>query len=93
MTLKSIQTAAMQLPSQERSQLAAALLSSLESDNASELETMWVEEAEGAVLAPEAVVTTVLKVCENCGQTIGKLETPNVWKEHIVCAACYKKLA
>jgi len=46
MTLKSIQTAAMRLPSQERGQLAAALLSSLESDDASEIETMWVEEAD-----------------------------------------------
>jgi len=46
MTLKSIQTAAMQLPAQERGRLAAALLSSLESDDPSELENMWVEEAD-----------------------------------------------
>ena len=46
MTLKSIQTAAMRLPAQERSRLAAALLSSLESDDPSELETMWIEEAD-----------------------------------------------
>ena len=48
---------------------------------------------EEAVLVTKPVAAVVLKVCENCGQTIGKLETPNVWNDHIVCAACYKKLA
>ena len=30
--------------------------------------------------------------CDNCGATIGRLETPMIWDEHVVCAACYKKL-
>jgi len=34
-----------------------------------------------------------METCENCGATIGKLETPNVWQSHIVCAQCYAKLA
>ncbi len=32
------------------------------------------------------------EVCENCGAPIGKLETPMVFNEHIVCSACYFKL-
>ena len=31
--------------------------------------------------------------CENCGATIGKLETPNVWQDHVVCVQCYAKMA
>ncbi len=30
--------------------------------------------------------------CQNCGRVIGKLETPNVWNENIVCKACHKQL-
>jgi hypothetical protein len=30
--------------------------------------------------------------CGNCGQAIGKLETPRVWQDHVVCAACHAKL-
>ncbi len=26
--------------------------------------------------------------CENCGRTIGRLETPRVWNERVVCSAC-----
>ena len=32
------------------------------------------------------------ETCENCGRTIGKLETPHVWKENIVCRDCNSKL-
>lgn len=28
-------------------------------------------------------------ICENCGRVIGALETPCVFEEHVVCAACY----
>jgi hypothetical protein len=31
--------------------------------------------------------------CENCGTVIGKLETPSLWKNHVVCEACYEKLS
>lgn len=31
--------------------------------------------------------------CTNCGTMIGRLETPHLWGEHIVCAACYQRLA
>jgi hypothetical protein len=31
--------------------------------------------------------------CENCGRIIGKLETPALWKNHIVCDDCYEKLS
>jgi|GEM_PF-5113869 len=30
--------------------------------------------------------------CENCGTRIGKLETPHLWQERVVCAECHKKL-
>lgn len=30
--------------------------------------------------------------CANCGEKIGKLEEPNLFKGHIVCVTCYKKL-
>ncbi len=30
--------------------------------------------------------------CENCGQPIGGLETPQVWDEHIVCRQCKSRL-
>lgn len=33
------------------------------------------------------------ETCQNCERVIGKLETPSVWKDHIVCAECYAKLA
>ncbi|HVS73146.1 MAG TPA: hypothetical protein VHQ47_17960 [Phycisphaerae bacterium] len=32
------------------------------------------------------------ETCENCGRTIGKLETPRVWQEHIVCGTCHRHL-
>lgn len=34
-----------------------------------------------------------LDTCENCGATIGKLETPQVFGESVVCAACWRRLA
>jgi TM2 domain-containing membrane protein YozV len=33
------------------------------------------------------------EVCENCGGTIGKLETPYVWQEKVVCAGCHARLS
>ena len=35
---------------------------------------------------------TTLIHCANCGCGIGKLETPMVWRNNIVCAACHEKL-
>jgi hypothetical protein len=32
------------------------------------------------------------EACENCGHAIGGLETPRVWQDHVVCAACHAKL-
>jgi len=34
-----------------------------------------------------------LEECANCGDQIGKLETPYVWRERIVCRACHAKLS
>lgn len=31
--------------------------------------------------------------CENCGTTIGNLEEPFLWNEHVVCSACYARLS
>ena len=32
------------------------------------------------------------ETCENCGATIGKLETPRVHEDHIVCKKCWDNL-
>jgi hypothetical protein len=34
-----------------------------------------------------------LETCGNCGDRIGKLETPMIWNENVVCVACHAKLA
>ena len=46
MTVKSIEIAALKLPVDERSRLASALLSSLEGEDAAEIERAWIDEAE-----------------------------------------------
>jgi len=46
MTLKAIETAALNLPSRARGQLAAALLASLDAEDPVEVERAWAEEAE-----------------------------------------------
>ena len=33
-----------------------------------------------------------LETCANCGAQIGKLETPHLWREQIVCAPCCRRL-
>lgn len=32
-------------------------------------------------------------ICANCGTPIGKLQTPQVWKDHLVCANCLQTLS
>ena len=36
--------------------------------------------------------TLGLETCENCRRVIGRLETPQVYADHIVCAECYARL-
>src|SRR3989442_481999 len=31
--------------------------------------------------------------CQNCGRAIGKLETPRVHEQHVVCAECWGRLS
>jgi hypothetical protein len=31
--------------------------------------------------------------CVNCGSKIGRLETPYLWDQHIVCESCFEKLS
>lgn len=33
------------------------------------------------------------ETCDNCGDPIGKLETPQLWKDHVVCSECLRKLS
>jgi ribosomal protein L37AE/L43A len=33
------------------------------------------------------------EACSNCGSQIGKLETPYIWEQHIVCEECHDKLS
>lgn len=37
--------------------------------------------------------TTTPEHCANCGALIGRLETPCVWKDEIVCVDCHERLA
>ena len=34
-----------------------------------------------------------METCANCQRTIGKLETPELWEESVVCHACHELLA
>ena len=34
-----------------------------------------------------------LETCDNCGRTIGKLETPFLYQNHVVCAQCNEQLS
>lgn len=34
-----------------------------------------------------------VEMCTNCGRTIGRLETPYVWGESMVCATCHRLLS
>lgn len=43
-------------------------------------------------LTGETAAVATAETCDNCGYTIGKLETPHVWQGHVVCADCSKRL-
>lgn len=34
-----------------------------------------------------------IESCANCGQTIGKLETPYIWRDNTVCGDCYARVS
>lgn len=34
-----------------------------------------------------------IETCANCGRVIGKLETPMVWQENVVCPECFGRLS
>lgn len=34
-----------------------------------------------------------MEQCENCGRSIGKLETPRLWSERVVCTECHEILS
>lgn len=34
-----------------------------------------------------------METCENCGRAIGKLETPHLHGEHVVCLECKQRLS
>ena len=38
-------------------------------------------------------MASVIETCENCGKHIGKLETPRVFADQIVCRACWDTLS
>src|SRR5277367_5745879 len=39
------------------------------------------------------MMTEPVDRCVNCGTAIGKLETPMVWEEEVVCVECHAKLS
>ena len=41
-----------------------------------------------APVAPICVKERPMETCENCGRTIGKLETPHRYENHVVCPKC-----
>jgi hypothetical protein len=38
------------------------------------------------------MATIEVIACANCGEPIGRMETPRVFREQVVCAACWEKL-
>jgi predicted RNA-binding Zn-ribbon protein involved in translation (DUF1610 family) len=46
---------------------------------------------EPAARSPSA--EPVERKCENCGRTIGRLETLQLWQNHLVCNVCHPRLA
>lgn len=32
------------------------------------------------------------EICARCGKTISSRQTPSVWRDNVVCAACHSKL-
>ena len=34
-----------------------------------------------------------LETCANCGRAIGKLETPHLWQQQVVCEQCVNQLS
>jgi hypothetical protein len=39
------------------------------------------------------MATPKLEKCQNCQRPIGALETPQVYKDHVVCFECYGRMA
>ena len=37
--------------------------------------------------------STLCETCANCGRVIGKLETPHVWNQQVVCGECINRLS
>jgi Putative addiction module component len=75
MTLKAIETAAMKLPSQARSKLAAALLSTLDADDSIETERTWVEEADRRYRAYQTGRTTAVGAKQAIAEVRSALRT------------------
>lgn len=43
--------------------------------------------------ASVATAAPASEPCSNCGQTLGKLQKPFTWNNHVVCGACYRQLS
>lgn len=41
---------------------------------------------------PASDVAAPPETCANCGERIGRLETPHVWGDEVVCGGCFGKL-
>ncbi len=37
-------------------------------------------------------MTNTIEQCENCGRVIGKLESPHIYRDSVVCGGCYTAL-
>jgi hypothetical protein len=51
------------------------------------------EEFEAVARSPSPPQPRQIQTCANCGSTIGKLETTQLYQEHVVCGACYSRLS
>ena len=47
----------------------------------------------GEPAARSASAPPIDRTCENCGRSIGRLETVELWKNHVVCVNCHAQLA
>jgi membrane protein YdbS with pleckstrin-like domain len=55
----------------------------------------WRSRGNKEWVSPMSIPTnsSLLNNCANCGNQIGKLETPFLWQEHVVCQLCHAKLS
>jgi predicted RNA-binding Zn-ribbon protein involved in translation (DUF1610 family) len=57
------------------------------------LATEILEAAKGPTSPRSPSAEPIERKCENCGRAIGRLETVQLWQNHVVCNDCHARLA